>query len=432
MPLFDHVIRLSKETLRVWVRNFATLFTILGLGWVLYSTALIASSTLGTTWDPLPTIVFALAVCAQVVAVILAIASLKSDMTAVDSFQEQHPGPVDETIVPREVFRREKPVEIAIAVIGPILAVYALWSVLDGMVADGMLWNIMLQGFGNPTWSVSFAPDRWSTYFAVGVAALLLRIVWGRLTRGRSSWWRSPLVLFEGIWTAMSFFILAGLISQGQAWLLGRSISVQLQRWWLEILHGLPEIQLPIGITLPELIRDSVTWFTSTLLPGIWIGLVLPLMWLSVTAMVFGWRSFDVAGLLHPSLRERTGTRLGNSLSWRMVSRLGFLFDDIKYKYLPLIHCWRLVWRAGAHLLGAFLVVAAILHGVSHLVQVAVLQITSRLDPTASLLVVSFFDEVVFTSIHVALYAVTFDKAARIVLGLVPADSTRSVYVPTP
>lgn len=427
MPLVRELLTLTRRSVSVWLRHFPQLVIILGCGWIGYTVGIISSATLGTRLDPLPSILFALGVCSQVVSLILAIASLKSSMISPALLAERRDDLPDDMPIPREVFGAEKPVDIAISVIGPVLAVYAVWQLIDGMIRDGMVWNIMLQGYGNPTWSISLAPDRLPVYLAVGLAALALRLIWGRIARNRGSWWRAPLVVFEGAWTAMSFFILIGLYNIVMEWVWTREFYRAVERMWFEFIAWLPAIPLPIGSTLPEALVDFTNWVSETLIPETWMGIVLPLMWLSVTAMVFGWRNFDIHDLLDRNARERAQAALRRSQSWAILSKFGFVFKDARYKYLPLIHCWRLVWRAGVYVLGSFLILAAVLGVISHLVGAATLELLSRIDQTTAVMGSDLVSIVLIQGMFICLYAVTFDRGVKEAL-----DLTRSSSEPTP
>lgn len=433
MPLIRELLRLSQATVQMWLRFFPVLGIALGLGWVVYTLGIVGSATLGTTADPLPSIVFALGVCGPIVGVIMAIAALKPGMQAPRLLAGRTEVFSDDSPVPPEVFREERPVDIALATIGPVMAVYAVWALLDRMIRDGLVWNIMLQGVGNLTWSVSLASDRFPTYLAIGVGAFVLRIIWGALTRKRGAWWRVPLVFFEGLWTAMSFFVVLGLLRIAQDWMWGREFYAVLERGWHEFISALPEIRLPFETTLPEVVLAFGRWVTESLLPGMWIGVVLPLMWLSVTAMVFGWREFNLKDLLKRDARERVEQRLQDSSSFRFLSRFSFLVDDLRTKYIPLIHAWRLVWRAGPFLLGAFLILSALLGVVDHVLGTVALEIASRIDQTLAVLAADFTVQVVVGSISVCLYAVTFDRAVKEALRLAPpAGSADLSTLPPP
>lgn len=433
MPLVRELLRLAHATLQMWLRFFPVLGIALGMGWIVYTLGLVGSATLGTTADPLPSIVFALGVCGSVVGMIMAIASLNPGMQAPGLLARQPEVLTEDSPVPREVFKKERPVEIALATIGPVMAVYAVWALLDDMIRDGLVWNIMLQGHGNPTWSVSLASDRFTTYLGIGVGALFLRIVWGAITKNRSSWWRAPLVFFEGLWTAMSFFVVLGLIRIAQDWMWTREFYAVLERRWYEFIGSLPEIRLPFSTTLPEAVLALSRWVTESLLPGMWVGVVLPLMWLAVTAMVFGWREFNLKDLLRRDFREATEQRLQRSASFRVLARFGFVVDDLRTKYIPLIHAWRLVWRAGPFLLGAFLILSALLDALGYLLGTIALEISSRIDQTVAVLAADFAGHVVMASISVCLYAITFDRSVKEALRLAPpAGSVDLSVLPPP
>ncbi len=222
-------------------------------------------------------------------------------------------------------------------------------------------------------------------------------------------------ILAEGTWAFAAFVVAFILGRLALGWLRGRVIGVELIAHWNALLAALPDWRLPFGPTLTELVSDL-----GSVLPGaIATVLLLPLMWLALTATVFGWREFralDVAaGTRMQSRLERLDER-----SDRPIARLTLLLsDDLRTKYLPVAQAFRLILRAGPRLVGAYLLLATV---ISLLDNVATIGLTVLVGPRsqAVLLLLDPLEQLlvglVVTVGSVALYAATFDRALGAVL----------------
>ena len=106
-----------------------------------------------------------------------------------------------------------------------------------------------------------------------------------------------------------------------------------------------------IGDALPWL--DTVWARLGDLLGLAKDGLILPLVWLTIAAIVYGVEVHDHREVLG-------GTRLGGAAERLSGMRglfrrpLGGLSADFRDKYLPLLYAVRLVWRGGVPLFAAF------------------------------------------------------------------------------
>ncbi|MEO7587793.1 MAG: hypothetical protein ABIS84_07155 [Arachnia sp.] len=427
MQLIREFDALVHATGRLWIRFLPRVGTWLLLGWLAYTTCLVTSAAVGNRWGPAGAVIFVLGVTANVVGVIFAIHALKPGLGAGPRLVEarrQFPGASG---IPDTVLAPERRVDVAVLAIGPVLGVYAVWAVIDGMIRDGILWNAITGDvYEAGDFSIGRSVADLPMYVGLGFAALVLRIGWGYLVRGRqSSWWRAPLVFLEGLWVFSTFFIVLLGVRRLHTWVARRAFWREGLHAWQQFLDSLPAIRLPFDVTLPQFLQRGSIWLTEMFLPGLWQGIALPLVWLAVTAMVFGWREFRARDLLTDSLRERADRLERTDASRTLSPVVGVLTEDLRYKWLPLLHTFRLVWRSGPWVLGAYLVLSALAEVGSWALKAILFRVFASGEQAQVLRSFTAIDAVqhlITTSVLVCLYAATFDRGLAGAAGL--DDST--------
>lgn len=430
MPLIREFALLTRRTWILWRRFLPEIATWLLLGWLIYISCLLTSATLGTSFGPLGAIVFVLGVTASVVSVIFAIHSVKPGLETAGRLSETSSS-FAPLALPPEVFATERKIDVAILAIGPVLGVYAAWSIIDGMISDGLLWNAVVRSvWGFDEFSIG---DRVSLrfYVVLGLVGLVTRLVYGRLvTRLRSPWWKLPLIFLEGLWVFATFFIVLRGLGAFQIWLAQRAFWRNTLHGWHSFLELLPDIGLPFNITLPEALQDVSIWLTESFLPGLWQGVALPMVWLAIAAIVFGWRNFRARDLFTSGLRERAERFEATHPARGGVNRVaGVLATDLREKWLPLLHASRLIWRSGPHVLGSYLLLSALLGAVSWLLNALLARLFASGTQERALRAFNANDviqHVIITSISVCLYAATFDRGLATAAGL-STDGVRAV-----
>lgn len=393
-------IRLVGDAAGLWWHRLVPLLTVYLLGYALHLLGLDLSVRIGSTQPVLATIVFVVAVLVRVGSLVVMLWLCR---------------PPDD---------HESVLDVAALAIGPFLAVYAVWGLVDDEVIGLFAANIAVSGTGGVEfWSVNL---QWlGLYLSLAVVAWILRQLLGLVARRHP---RRPIllvgVLLEGLWTfASALAVLAG-FGRLVTWIVSRAFWQGLLGWWHTFLAALPDLALPFDLRLPEAVAQLVGWLTGTLLPAVWLAVLLPLVWVALTAVVFGWRGVDtrtvVAGTpvdaAHADLVARSSTsrpgRLAHTL-WLLVS------SDLRTKYLPVLSAFRLLWATGPWFLTAYLVVATALRTAESWAALGLARLIGARDPYVSL-VWSWAEElattVPFTTFAVALYAV----AGRRVLASTP------------
>lgn len=336
---------LASETLALWARAFTRLGFWFCAGYLAQSVGLWAAITIGPQRRVLSTLVFITGEIAYVAAIIMMLHSARDELWSPGRLGERRG-------VPATVFDGDSALRTLLLALGPFLAVYSLWGMVDERVHA--LFRINAQAFGMDAeaWSVSFA--QWPTYAGIALVALLLRMALGRLLNRGRAWLQGPVLFCEGVWVFSSFFVLGRLAQPAWGWLTSRRFWVATENAWYRLAGGLPDLPLvwPLqGWTAPRAVQEAWGWFFGAFLPGLSLGLLLPLVWLALTAVVHGWREFRVADVL-------AGTPAARATARTLPRWADWATADLRGKYLPVISSLRLVLAAGPRFLGAYLVLA--------------------------------------------------------------------------
>lgn len=432
MPLLREFHALVHQTWQLWSRYLPRIGTWLLAGWIVYIACLMASAALGNSYGALGSIIFVVGVTANVVGVIFAIHALKPGLTTAARLAEDDDQSIFQDNIPETVLLPERRIDVAILAIGPVLGVYAVWALIDGMIRDGLVWNTFFHSHWNPDeFSFGRRTSDLPFYLMLGGVAFVARLAYGWLVKKRTStWWRVPLIFLEGMWVFAAFFVLLLGVETLHNWLLGRAFWRTSLRAWHDFLAWLPEVSLPFGWTLPEAVRHGWIWLSETLIPGVWQGLALPLVWLAIAAIVFGWREFRARDLFTTPVRERVDRLDAGSDTVRTLGpAFLWLTADLRMKWLPLFHSMRLVWRSGPYVLGAYLVLSTLLEAAAWAVDAALSRLFeagTQEQVLRSFTAVDTVTHLLVMSVSVCLYATVFDRGLTAAAGLID-PTTRAV-----
>ena len=424
VQLLQEFEALVRKVWTLWRRFLPQVGTWLILGWLIYTTCLLTSATLGNSYGVLGAIIFVVGITANVVSVIFAILSLKPGLRTTQRLAESARNSPAVEGIPAAVFAPEKKLDVAILAVGPVLGVYAAWAIIDGMVSDGLLFNAVTRSLWDTgEFSIGRRLSDLPSYFILGATAVILKVAYGRIVAGRRSpWWKVPLVFLEGLWVFATFFIVLLGLKGLNNWLVERAFWRESLHAWHRFLEWLPDLQLFGGLTLPDALQRVSIWITEEFIPGLWQGIALPLVWLAVVAIVFGWRDFRARDLFTPQLRQRADSlETSESATRPLLHVLGLITSDLHDKWVPLLHAFRLIWRSGPFVLGAYLVLSALLDAGSWAFEALLWRLfasSTTLQVLRSFTSNDLIHHVVMTSLALCLYAAAFDRGLATAAGL--------------
>ncbi len=421
MTGLDELLGLAGETARLWRRHVWALGTWFCLGTALHTGGLVASAKLGATHPVIATVVFVLGVVATLVSLVLMIHTAQPSLRAPAAL-DPDPERLTERRIPGRVLVREGRLEVVTAVVGPFLAVYAVWGFVDDQVTELFGTNYRLLGLDPQSFSIGFTTDRLHFYLVLAVVVWVLRQVL-RLVQARRPSVMLQLVgvLAEAVWVFGVFALLIIVGRLVRVWLRERVVYAALAEGWQRLLAALPDWPLPFGLTVPRALGRLVTELTATVLPGAWQALVLPLVWLALTATVLGWRNLGSGELLArtPLAGRLSGRRVPAGRRTRTVVAL--LTSDLRTKYLPVLEALQLVARTGPAFVGAYLLLATAITCLQAWFDILVTLVLGPRSAAASLATDPasvLVSGLLFTPVAIALYAAGFDRALAVAGGV--------------
>lgn len=426
MRTLNELLDLAYATARIVGQRFVIMGFWFCCGFAAHTAGSVASSMLGSTHPILATLAFVIAVIFVVVSLVMMIDSCGSLLRV------RQDGLVDDDVdLPGSVRAAQPALVVVAATIGPFLGVYAVWGLVEEQVRGIYFVNIALLGTGGgDDWSVDLR--RVKFYLILAAVSWVLRRTVGaivpRLTGAKGLAVALLGVILEGLWVFASFLALTGAGFRVLAWLRGREVWEVTGTAWRQFLAFLPDLSLPFDLTLPRVVAAAGSWLWHDLLPGVGTAILLPLVWLALTATVFGWQQRNtrqwVAGSAVEARAGRIGARLtsrGANRSWSAGRRLvRILSTDLHEKFVPVIDAFVLVLRAGPRFLGAYLVLATLLATLREFVEALLVVLVGPQTIPVVLSVSPVIDVVtglIFTTLSVALYVAAVDRVFDVVGG---------------
>lgn len=377
MGTWGEVAALATDAVRLWRRFLGQLVFWFSIGYAVSLAAREGSARLGSGQIVLANVCFGISLIATACATLLMIHCLGPGLPALQRLlqpvRDGQPAaraprvdgaPPD---LPPDVLEHRDRLDTLAAVVGPVLAVYSVWGLVEDQVRQLFFVNAVVNGLFEPEkWSINF--DRIGFYLGGAALVWVVRTALGRVTRhladehtpraGRLARWLTPgYILLEGLWVFLAFAAGRRLVERAQTWWSTRTVQAWLFDLWEGATGLLPTVVVPVS----ELVRGVGSWLFTTLLPVTFHEVALPLVLLAVTCMVFGWREADMGELAGAAGLRRARTRMGGSSRRLLPRATTLLTEDVRTRFVPLVHSLRMLLRGGPRLVGAFLVLAAAL-----------------------------------------------------------------------
>lgn len=228
---------------------------------------------------------------------------------------------------------------LALALV-PFFAYYAAWGLLGETVREYSLAGLARDPMGQYG-SLLDALKSSGLLISVAASWLLRRYAKAREARKHSPGWQALIVLCEANWVFIGLFVITRGKDLAMKWLESRVV------WQY---FGGASADLAAAPVVPGL--PDVLWNAAQ---GLFLAALLPLVWLAITALIFG-RELGEKSLL------ATNRRLEKLVSGydRLPAALRQFGDDVvkgyRTRYVPVANSVRLTLQAGLTLLLAFCV----------------------------------------------------------------------------
>lgn len=231
----------------------------------------------------------------------------------------------------------------------PFFAYYAAWGFLGNTVRQYSRLAIHLDPLGTHGNVLDALDSRW-LLVSVAVSWLVRRIALRARDRTRQPGWQLLVVLCETNWILVGLYVISRWKDQAWQWLLA-------QRDWSAVLDFWQRLLTPLanawsaGMVPAE--AEAVGWGAT--LVNLFFYALLPVVWLVMVALIYGYDVREDAELRRVRRLERLGQR------YQSVPR--FLRDFVEHfiggyrrRYLPLANGVRLAFHSGAVLLVTLIV----------------------------------------------------------------------------
>ncbi|RWA74981.1 MAG: hypothetical protein EOQ28_10265 [Mesorhizobium sp.] len=234
----------------------------------------------------------------------------------------------------------------------PFFAYYAAWGFLGDTVRQYSRVTLDMAPFGESAGNVLDVLDSRWLILSVVISWLIRRFATTMQKRGGSrSFWQIVVVICETNWIFIGLYVISRWKDEAVAWIMSRSIFSILQAAAEGIANPIASAfadpMVPVEITSID---------TTTMLVNLFFYMLLPVIWLVLAALIYGYDVRDDKELMRMHRRvERVGER------YRAIPR--FLRDFVEHfisgyrsRYLPIANGVRITLSSGLVLIVTLIV----------------------------------------------------------------------------
>ena len=331
--MFTLPLALVRETFRLWRRHWPPLVALVLAGYVADAWLMRGIVEVGIRNHVAGLTLLAPLVVVQLVVVVAMFHVLRPSLP---SLTQPLAAPAEAT-APADRFTAV----LALALV-PFFAYYAAWGFLGETIREYSLAGLERDPFGQNGGLLDTGKS-WGLVVSVAASWLVRRYAKAREARKHSPWWQGLIVVCEANWAFIGLFVVTRWKDVATKWLESRVV-------WQYVGGADPAADVAAPVLAPTVL-DAL----SNAAQGLFLAALLPIVWLALTALIFG-RDLSEKALLATDKRlERVVT--GYDALPAIVRRFG---DDVvkgyRSRYVPVANSVRLTLHAGLPLLATFCV----------------------------------------------------------------------------
>lgn len=402
--------RLPVSMFRLLGRNWAVLIFWYVVSHAAHDLLLIGAAWVGQRQKLLGLSVLSLAVLALLAGTILMLYALRDSLPSL-----RRTGPAPSWWEPNA--GRGELLHTVAETILPFLVFYGAWGLFIEDARDYSIEGINQAGFGSENGFVLNFGDDWRALLVplgVAIGTWIVRAVCERFhNKTGNKALGVAAAVFEANWMLFTVAFVGTIIGQITGWLTGRVFWHAIGDQVIAVLRTLDG--LLAALALPQ-VSAVWHWFAGYL-PDLKDGLVLPILWLTITAVVYGEEVTSDGKLVADSHRlnrvaERTWERLPDRARY-----FGELFSrEWRDKYVPFVNGLKLVLRGGAVTYLLFCLTYVLLKVATDWAFIGVTELIGAHDWSwwwPRLPVLEFFRDGAYEVLRLCLLAAAFDLALR-------------------
>jgi hypothetical protein len=233
----------------------------------------------------------------------------------------------------------------------PFFAYYAAWGFLGDTVRQYSRVTLDMAPFGESAGNVLDVLDSRWLILSVVVAWVIRRFATTTQKRGRHSFWQIVVVICETNWIFIGLYVISRWKDQIVGWIMSRNIFSVLQATADGVAHPIAS-----AFAAPMVPVEVTSIDTTTKLANLFFYMLLPVIWLVLAALIYGYDVRDDKELIRMHSRvERLGER------YRAIPK--FLRDFVEHfisgyrsRYLPIANGARITLSSGVVLIVTLIV----------------------------------------------------------------------------
>lgn len=228
---------------------------------------------------------------------------------------------------------------VAIAII-PFFAYYAAWGFLSDTVRDYSLLALQMAELGQRVAVLDVPTTLW-LIAAVALAFGMRRLAKLMQTRSSRPVWQFVIVLCDANWIFIGLYVIAGWKDAAWAWV-GAGGPMPYLTWLRDFFLGLvgqAQAATPVAVDLAPAALESS-------LKRLFFYALLPLVWLLMAAVIYGFDMKDAAALASHRRTAAALTRYGR-LPRFLREFIDHFIAGYRSRYLPVVNSVRLAFGAG-------------------------------------------------------------------------------------
>lgn len=270
--------------------------------------------------------------------------------------------------------RRSSLLAVLAATLLPFLGIYSVFGQLDSMARTMVVGEILQRGMFTTSMTGLLNPSTTHRMLVLGGVIVGVHIARRGLDLLHDKLGWTVLGLAAAVLEAffMVVFLFSGtlLLRRGWNWL----GDTRLGGWFLELREGFLTSAGEISAGLPAVLTSLGSFITGDLWVWLSNALLQPLLWLAVAALIFGSQAITLGEMWsigepesvglsqerNEQRRERNRRRSAGAARRFVLEAQEALFGDFDDKYMPAFLSVRLMLRAGLGVLGAFVLLHAL------------------------------------------------------------------------